>query len=74
MNFICVLSVNGTLASYSITKENEQAYTAVLRSNNLRQEVLPTEIILTKTDGTWVGTPHHPLIVPSIVHAIEEGQ
>ena len=72
MKFICVLSVNGTLASYSVASESEHTYKAVLRNNNQRQDDLPAQFLLTRTSTGWVGEPQHPVIVPAIAHAIEE--
>ena len=71
MEFICVLSVDGSLASYLVRKETESRYTAVLRTANGKREDVPPEISLEKGAEGWQATPSHPEIVPGLIHAIE---
>ena len=71
MEFYCVLSVGGSLASYHVKKESEAAYKAVLRTNNGQRDDIPAEISLTKADGEWQAKPPHNEIVQSLIHAIE---
>lgn len=71
MEFYCVLSVGGSLASYKVQKEDNERYKAVLRTNNGRREDIPAEIILQKNKGHWTAQPPHDEIVKSLIHAIE---
>lgn len=71
MDFFCVLSVGGSLASYHVQKENDTVFTAVLRSNNGKRDDIPAEISLRKSNGTWQAVPWHDEIVPGLVQAIE---
>ena len=71
MEFMCALSVNGSLAHYRVQKEGEEKYTATLRTVNEKQAGLPEEIILTKAGDDWQGAPPHPEIVQGVVQAIE---
>ena len=71
MEFICVLSVGGSLASYKVRKEGKNGYSATLRSNNGQHENLPAELVLKKEEGNWVAEPWHEEIVSGITHAID---
>ena len=71
MEFYCVLSVGGSLASYLVKRESEAFYKAVLRTNNGQRDDIPAEIMLTKDGGEWQAAPWHNEIVQSLVHAIE---
>ena len=71
MEFICVLSVSGSLASYHVQSKGENRYKALLRINNERRNDIPAEINLEKTGGKWEGQPWHEEIVSSLIHAIE---
>ena len=71
MEFFCVLSVDGSLASFQVRKESEGAYKAVLRTTNGQWDDVPAEILLTKENGEWQAQPFHREIVQSLVHAIE---
>jgi hypothetical protein len=53
MEFICVLSVGGSLASYQVRKEEMDKYTAVLKTNSGKRDDLPGEIRL-KKKREWV--------------------
>jgi hypothetical protein len=71
MEFFCVLSVNGSLASYHVRKERERAYKAVLRTSNGQRDDIPAAILLSKENGDWQAQPWHNEIVQSLIHAIE---
>ena len=71
MEFYCVLSVGGSLASYQVKKESEVAYKAVLRTTNGKRDDIPAEIMLEKRGDDWLSMPKHEEIVQSLIHAIE---
>ena len=71
MEFYCVLSVDGSLASYHVKRESETMYKAVLRTNNGQRDDIPAEIILTKKSNEWQAEPRHENLVQSLIHAIE---
>lgn len=71
MEFICVISVSGSLASYRITKQSNTAFTASLQSGNGKRQELPERIVLTKEAEGWKANPWHDEIVPSLTHAID---
>ncbi|HEX8313701.1 MAG TPA: hypothetical protein VF609_01830 [Flavisolibacter sp.] len=71
MEFICVLSVGGSLASYQVRKEEIDKYTAVLKTNSGKRDDLPGEIRLKKNENGWHGEPWHPEIVTGLGHAID---
>ena len=71
MEFICVLSVSGSLASYQVRKEGENNYSATLRTNNGKRDDVPTKFYLRKNNGEWLAEPWHEEIVPGITHAID---
>ena len=74
MEFICVLSVGGSLASYTVQKELENKFKAVLRSNNGTRNDIPPEFLLEKTGDGWKAQPWHEEIVSSLAHAIESSR
>jgi hypothetical protein len=71
MEFFCVLSVSGSLASYHVQKESAVAYKAVLRPNNGKRDDIPAEIRLKKDGEGWQAAPWHDEIVRGLIHAIE---
>jgi hypothetical protein len=71
MEFVCVLSVEGSLASYVVRQEPENRFKAVLKSYNGKQENIPPEFVLEKTGDGWEAIPWHDQIVTSLAHAIE---
>ena len=71
MEFYCVMSVGGSLASYHVQKESDVAYKAILRTNNGRRDDIPAEILLEKATGSWQAQPWHEEVVQSIILAIE---
>jgi hypothetical protein len=71
MEFICVLSVGGSLVSYQVRKESETNYSAVLRTNNGNREDIPIKIKLEKNGVGWQAQPWHEEIVSGIAHAID---
>ena len=71
MEFFCVMSVNGSLASYLVKKESNEVYKAVLRTTNGKRDDLPAEIILENAAGTWQAQPWREEVVQSIILAIE---
>ena len=74
MEFMCVLSVSGSLANYLVQKESETNYQATLRTVNGEQTDLPPEIRLLKAGNEWSGTPHHEEIFRGLVNAIEAAE
>lgn len=73
MEFFCVLSVGGSLASYGVQQEGAAAFKAVLRPQNGRRDDLPAEIVLQKQEGEWQAEPWHSEVVPGLINAIEAG-
>jgi hypothetical protein len=71
MEFICVLSVGGSLASYQVRKEGDTAYSAELRTNNGQRDDLPARLTLRRKGAEWQAQPWHEEIVSGISHAIE---
>jgi hypothetical protein len=71
MEFMCVLSVGGSLATYRLKKESETMYLALLQNATANGADVPAEIILTKIDNAWTGSPQHEEIVRGLGHAIE---
>lgn len=71
MEFICVLSVSGSLASYQVRKDGESSYLALLRTANGKRDDIPLEIRLEKQADGWTAAPWHPEIVSGLTHAIE---
>lgn len=71
MEFFCVLSVGGSLASYHVQTENKVAYKAILRPGNGKREDIPDKISLKKENDTWQAEPWHDEIVRGLIQAIE---
>jgi hypothetical protein len=71
MEFFCVLSVGGSLASYHVQKGKDKAYKAVLRTNNGQRDDIPAEISLEKGPGGWQARPWHDEIVSGLIQALE---
>jgi len=71
MEFICVLSIGGSLASYQVRKEGENNYSATLRNNSGRRDDIPAELALKKEEGKWMAQPWHEELVTGIGHAID---
>lgn len=71
MEFICVLSVGGSLASYLVREESGNKYAAVLRTNSGKRDDVPVEIFLERKDSSWEAKPGHPEIVAALTHAID---
>lgn len=71
MEFFCVLSVGGSLASYHVQGGRDTTYRAVLRTNNGKRDDIPAEINLKKEADNWQAQPWHPEIVQSLILAIE---
>lgn len=71
MEFFCVLSVGGSLASYHVQRENEKAYKAVLRTNNGQRDDIPAEITFQKDRDGWQAQPWHEEIVSGLIQALE---
>lgn len=70
MEFICVLSVEGSLTSYQVRKVSENNYSAMLTSKRKNDNV-PLEISLVKENEAWQAQPWHEEIVPGLTHAID---
>ncbi|HEX6333049.1 MAG TPA: hypothetical protein VFZ78_02415 [Flavisolibacter sp.] len=73
MKFICVLSVGGSLVSYTVSSDEGGAFVAELRSSSERRKDLPSCIILRRENGDWKAEPAHDELTPSLIHAIEAG-
>jgi len=71
MEFVCVVSVKGSLASYIVQQEPENRFKAVLKNYNGKQDDIPLEFVLQKTADGWEAWPKHDEIVTSLAHAIE---
>lgn len=71
MEFFCVLSIGGSLASYQVRQESKVMYKAVLRANNGKRDDLPTEIVLKKEGDNWQADPWHEELVKSLINAID---
>jgi hypothetical protein len=71
MEFYCVLSVGGSLASYQLVEENSNSYKAVLRTGSGRRDDVPEQLQLHKENGEWQAEPWHMEVVQALVHAIE---
>lgn len=71
MEFICVLSIGGSLASYQVRKESDISYSAELRNNNAQRNDLPARLTLHKKGTEWLVQPWHEEIVSGITQAIE---
>ena len=71
MEFNCVFSVGGSLASYLVKKENETTYSARLRSSHGKRDDLPDEVLLEKIEDKWNAQPWHEDVVNGITQAID---
>jgi hypothetical protein len=71
MEFYCVMSISGSLASYHVQMENDTAFKAVLRNNNGKRTDIPAEISLKKNGDAWQAEPWHEEVVQSLIHAVE---
>lgn len=71
MDFFCVFSANGSLASYRVQRESEGVYKAVLRSDSGQRDDIPAELRLQKGPGGWLASPSHDEIASNLVHALE---
>ena len=71
MEFFCVLSVGGSLASYHVQQETETAYKAVLRTNNGQRDDIPAEINLKLGPDGWQAQPWHEEIVSGLINAVK---
>lgn len=71
MEFICVFSVSGSLASYQVKKEQDNKYRAVLRNSGGKREDVPAQVELEKNDGEWRAVPMHQEVVAGLIHCID---
>lgn len=71
MEFICVFSVGGSLASYQVQSSTNHRYTANLRTAQGGRSDIPSTLTLEKTAAGWHGTPPHEEILRNLVYAIE---
>lgn len=71
MEFFCVLSVGGSLASYLVQKESESAFKAVLRTVNGKRDDIPFEFTLERKEKEWLAQPWHEEIAPALIQAIQ---
>lgn len=71
MEFICVFSVSGSLASYQVKKEEGNKYKAVLRNSGGKREDVPAQLELEKTGNEWTAVPMHSEVVAGLVHCID---
>jgi hypothetical protein len=74
MEFYCVLSVGGSLASYQVVKENDNRYNAALRTGSNRRDDIPQQLQLFREGDEWRAEPWHKEIVQAIIHAIESNR
>lgn len=73
MKFVCVLSVEGSLVSYDVTKKTDTKYTAALRSNSGKRDDVPEEMALEKDGIDWKANPWNDMVAKGIIQAIEAG-
>ncbi|HET7899495.1 MAG TPA: hypothetical protein VFL47_17530 [Flavisolibacter sp.] len=71
MEFFCVLSVSGSLASYQVKREQEDLYEAVLWANNGQRDDIPAEFTVKKEGSNWHVQPWHDEIANGLIRAIE---
>lgn len=71
MEFFCVLSVDGSLASYRIQGEAGGIFKAFLRQLNGQREDIPAEISLQKGADGWIAHPWHAEVVHGLIDAVE---
>ena len=71
MEFFCVFSVGGSLASYQVKQVDETTFIASLKSGSNRYNGIPPEITFRKNGESWQAQPHHEEIFTALVHAIE---
>ena len=69
MEFVCVLSVSGALASYGVRGNGADDYNAVLR-NEGRTDI-PAQMQLRRVDGQWRMEPEHEEIGKALILCIE---
>lgn len=72
MEFVCVMSVAGSLLSYTVVKEAESRYLAKLKRQPALQEGVPEQIIIKKVDGQWVCNPTAKEIVTNLIKCIQD--
>lgn len=72
MEFVCVLSVKGSLASYMVTRENDTTYKAIQKTGNSKREDLPFEIVLEKMGpNAWQAEPWLDELIAGLTRCIE---
>lgn len=72
MDFVCVLSVHGSLVSYTVSKEGENQFKAVLRRHNgTKRENVPEVFQFEKKNDKWASQPWDEEIVPGLTHCID---
>ena len=74
MKFVCVLSVEGSLVSYDVTKDTETTYKAILRSNSGKRDDVPEKMVLEKAGNEWKADPWNDIVAKGIIQAIEAGE
>ncbi|GEM_PF-2251700 len=73
MEFVCVLSINGSLLSYHVSQLSETQYKALLRSGGEKRKEIPETIYLERIEKNWEVNPWHRETAEAIIHAIEAG-
>jgi hypothetical protein len=69
---MCVMSLEGSLVSYKISKTHDQTYEAVLKSEGRKQAIdIPVKFTLTSMKGNWKVDPENNDIVPALIQCIE---
>ena len=74
MEFICVFSVGGSLASYLVKKESETTYRATLRNSQGRENNLPDIVLLERNGEGWKTNQSQPDVVHNLTQAIENNR
>jgi len=69
MEFVCVLSVAGALASYQVYGNGAEDYNAVLRNEGRTD--LPAQMQLRRVEGRWIAEPEHEEVSRALIHCIE---
>lgn len=73
MEFICVLSVNDSLASYFVSQVSPDHYKAVLKGSGVERKDLPATLTIQKKEDKWISFPLQEEVSAAIIHAIEAG-
>ncbi|MBA2745721.1 MAG: hypothetical protein H0U44_05805 [Flavisolibacter sp.] len=71
MEFVIVLSYQGSLAFFEVTQVTETHYQARLKTHGEKRVDLPAKLDILKKEGAWAALPGHEEILNAVVNAIE---